>query len=64
MVNVFKELKNKTVIIVSHQKKLIDNADYILLLNSVQDAQIGKKNEMLPLLNSPQCRKLGGLIND
>ena len=64
LVNVFKELKNKTVIIVSHQKKLIDNADYILLLNSVQDARIGKKKEMLPLLNSPQCRKLGGLIND
>ena len=64
LVNVFKELKNKTGIIVSHQKKLIDNADYILLLNSVQDARIGKKKEMLPLLNSPQCRKLGGLIND
>lgn len=64
LVDIFKELKNKTVIIVSHQKKLIDNADYILLLNSTKDAVIGKKKDMLPLLNSPKCRKLGGLIND
>lgn len=64
LVNIFKKLKNKTVIIVSHQKKLIDNADYILLLNSTKDAVIGKKKDMLPLLNSPKCRKLGGLIND
>ena len=64
LVEIFKELKHKTVIIVSHQKKLIDNADYILLLDSTKDAVIGKKKDMLPLLNSPKCRKLGGLIND
>ena len=64
LVEIFKELKHKTVIIVSHQKKLIDNADYILLLDSTKDAVIGKKKDMLSLLNSPKCRKLGGLIND
>lgn len=63
LVNIFKELKNKTVIIVSHQKKLLENADYILLLNSNKDAIIGKKKEMLELLEKPQCNKLGGLIN-
>lgn len=64
LVNIFKELKNKTVIIVSHQKKLLESADYILLLNSNHDAVIEKKQEMLKLLEQPKCRKLGGLIND
>lgn len=63
LVNIFKELKNKTVIIVSHQKKLLDNADYILLLNNSHDAILGEKKEMLEYLNKPQCNKLGGLIN-
>ncbi len=63
LVNIFKELKNKTVIIVSHQKKLLDNADYILLLNNNHDAILGTKKEMLENLNKPQCAKLGGLIN-
>ena len=63
LVNIFKELKNKTVIIVSHQKKLLDNADYILLLNNSHDAILGKKRDMLENLNKPQCNKLGGLIN-
>ena len=63
LVNILKELKNKTVIIVSHQKKLLDNADYILLLNNNHDAILGTKKEMLENLNKPQCAKLGGLIN-
>lgn len=63
LVNIFKELKNKTVIIVSHQKKLLDNADYILLLNNSHDAILGKKRDMLENLSKPQCNKLGGLIN-
>ena len=63
LVNIFKELKNKTVIIVSHQKKLLDNADYILLLNTSHNAILGEKKEMLEILNKPQCNKLGGLIN-
>lgn len=63
LVNIFKELKNKTVIIVSHQKKLLNNADYILLLNNNHDAILGTKKEMLENLNKPQCAKLGGLIN-
>lgn len=64
LVNLFKELKNKTVIIVSHQKKLLENADYILLLNSSKDAVIGERKEMLKILEQPKCRKLGGVVND
>lgn len=64
LVNLFKDLKNKTVIIVSHQKKLLENSDYILLLNSSKDAIIGEREEMLKILEQPKCRKLGGVIND
>lgn len=63
LVNIFKELKNKTVIIVSHQKKLLENADYILLLNSTTGAILGKKEEMLGQISTAQCSKLGGVIN-
>lgn len=63
LVNIFKELKNKTIIIVSHQKKVIDNADYILLLNGTSKAVLGTKNEMADKIQSAQCTRLGGLIN-
>lgn len=63
LVGLFKELKDKTVLIVSHQRKLLENADYILLLNNQKDAVLGTKKEMLPLLQQPKCRKLGGVLN-
>lgn len=63
LVEIFKELKDKTVIIVSHQRKVLENADYILLLNSNKDAVLGETNEVLEMLQQPQCSKLGGLIN-
>ena len=63
LVGLFRQLKNKTVIIVSHQKKILDMADYILLLNNENKIEIGTKKEMMPKINSPKCNKLGGLIN-
>ncbi len=62
LVGLFKELKNKTVIIVSHQRKLLESADYILLLDTKKDAILGRRKDILPLLDSPKCRKLGGQI--
>lgn len=64
LVDIFKDLKGKTVVVVSHQKKLLECADYILLLNGNKDAEIGKRKEMMGKLSDPQCRKLGGLINE
>lgn len=64
LVGLFKDLKNKTIIIVSHQKKLLDCADYILLMSNFKEAELGKKEDMLEKLQDPQCRKLGGLINE
>lgn len=63
LVEIFKNLKDKTVIIVSHQKKILEIADYVLLLNSSAEA-IFKKREDLNLEKiNPQCSKLGGKTN-
>lgn len=64
LVGLFKELKDKTVIIVSHQKKILNNADYILLLDNAMGYELGTKKQMLPKLSNPKCRNLGGLINE
>lgn len=63
LIDMFKSLKNKTVIIVSHQKKILDVADYILLLNENNEYSFGKRNDVLVDLKKPQCGKLGGVIN-
>ena len=63
LIDMFKSLKNKTIIIVSHQKKILDVADYILLLNENNEYSFGKRNDVLVDLKKPQCGKLGGVIN-
>lgn len=59
LIEIFKGLKNKIVIIVSHQKKILEMADNILLLNK-NSYIYGKKEEVMPLLHQPVCAKLGG----
>lgn len=63
LVNIFKKQKNKTIIIVSHQKKILEIADYIVVLNSNSDPKIGTRNEMLKELSIKQCRNLKGVID-
>ena len=63
LTKIFKKLKNKTVIVVSHQKKILEMADYILLLNTNSNAILDKKDKMMKELSKPQCAKLGGVIN-
>jgi len=58
LVKVFKSLKNKTIIIVSHQKKLIELADYILVMNSSSDVVFGTKKDILPTITSSKCEVL------
>lgn len=61
LVKIFESLKGKTVIIVSHQQKILDIADNILLLEKGGKATFGKKNEILKIMNrQPVCRVLGG----
>lgn len=64
LISLFQNLKGKTVIIVSHQKKILDIADYILLLDSNTGAEFGDRVTMLGRLSSPKCRKLGGIYDD
>ncbi len=46
LVNIFKSLKGKTVIIVSHQKKLLENADYVLILDENAGFVFGARDEI------------------
>lgn len=64
LVSVFKGLKGKTIIIVSHQKKVIEIADNILLLDSENGAEMGKKKDMKKVLSSPRCARLNGGENE
>lgn len=59
LVKVFSGLKNKTVIIVSHQQKILDFADYILLLNSTGEYLLDTKKKVLPKIISKHCKRLG-----
>lgn len=63
LVEVFKKLSGKTVIIVSHQKKILENADYILLLSEKEQAVFDKRENVILDLKNPQCHRLGGMIN-
>lgn len=60
LIGIFKNLKDKIVIIVSHQKKILEMADDIVLLKPNKEYQFGKKEVILPLLNGNSCHKLGG----
>lgn len=55
LVDIFKSLKDKTVIIVSHQKKILDIADKIVLLNKNSQVCYGNREEILPLIESNKC---------
>ena len=59
LIKTFESLKGKTVIIVSHQQKILDFADYILLLNSCGDYILDTKKKIMPMLASKHCKRLG-----
>ncbi len=60
LISLFKEITDATVIIVSHQQKILDMADNIVLLSPLKPAIFGTKNKMLPLINNTTCDRLGG----
>lgn len=62
LVNLFKE-KKSTNIIVSHQNKLIEIADQIILLNAGKLVVSGDKEEVMPYIASQKCSRLGGNEN-
>ena len=59
LTKVFKELKS-TTIIVSHQTKILEIADTVILLKNGMVEKIGKYSEIKPFINSDTCGKLRG----
>ena len=57
LVNLFKE-KQGVNIIISHQNRIIDIADKIILLNSSKLEKVGTKEEVVPYINSIKCNRL------
>ena len=57
LVNLFKE-KQGANIIISHQNRIIDIADKIVLLNSSKLEKVGTKEEVVPYINSARCNRL------
>ena len=51
LTKLFTRLSGKTVLIVSHQRKIIDIADNIVLLDRSGAPVVGKREEMLPRIN-------------
>lgn len=60
LIEVFKALKDKTIIIVSHQSRILEFSDYILLLNKNNEPLFGESKKILKMLNQPKCEALGG----
>ena len=60
LVGVFDKLRDKTVVIVSHQNKILQAADRIVVLNSAAQPVVGTREEILPTLTdagAPYCRR-------
>lgn len=57
LIGIFKKLKDKTIIIVSHQKKILEIADKVLLMSN-QGYQLGDKEEMLGNMTPSKCARL------
>lgn len=57
LVNLFGTLKDKTVVIVSHQNRILQAADRIVVLNSSEQPKVGTRDEILPTLTQepPFC---------
>lgn len=54
-----------TTLIISHQERIIDIADEIILMKEGRIEKIGKKEELLgQVLEKPLCCKLGGVNNN
>lgn len=63
LVNIFKKLEGKTAIIVSHQNKILEVADNILLLKN-GEYQMGTREEMLCNIDSTKCSRLSEVAHE
>ncbi|MBQ2864123.1 MAG: ATP-binding cassette domain-containing protein [Clostridia bacterium] len=62
LTDLFEDLKSKNnlTIIVTHQQKILDIADQIVVLNSGKLEKVGSAQEILPTLKPQVCAKLEG----
>lgn len=64
LIDVFQRLKDHTdgsILIISHQERILDIADEIIVLSNGQIATVGSKNDVLPdLLGGQKCDFLPG----
>lgn len=67
LIKVFEEMRKivkGTTLIISHQERILNIADQIILMNSGRIDKIGNKEELLgSILGKPLCHKLGGVNN-
>lgn len=61
LTNIFKNLKDTTTIIVSHQAKILEIADVVILLKNGRVEKVGKYKELKPLIQTRTCGKLRGV---
>jgi len=59
LINIFKTLKNKIVIIVSHQEKIIECANKVVVLDGYEVKEYSNK-EAIQKIKKSQCGRLGG----
>lgn len=52
LIKVFDALRDKTVVIVSHQSRILENADRIAVFNSETQPRVGTREEILPSLKT------------
>jgi Fe-S cluster assembly ATP-binding protein len=65
LINIFKRLlesdKKRTILIISHQERILDMADRIILVADGQVKSVGKKDVILKgILSSAECHKISG----
>ena len=60
LTKIFCSLKNSCNIIVSHQKKILEIADEVILIKNGEVQKVGSLNEILPLIENNKCNKLRG----
>ena len=61
-----REVIKGTIIIISHQERILDIADEIILLDNGKIIKQGKKEEVLPLIlkrENKKCCNIGGISN-
>ena len=60
LISIFKSISNATIIIVSHQQKILNMADNIILLSPNKNILQGTAKKMMPKIEQSSCGMLGG----